>query len=47
MCFPNILKCNFVAKTWKRSVVFILLFTICICLVSVLVLLLVLGSKDL
>ncbi len=30
-------KCNFVAKTWTRSVDFILLFTVFICLASVVV----------
>ncbi len=47
MCFPYI-KRNFVAKTWKLSV-FILLFTIFICLASVVVSLgsfAVLGCKD-
>ncbi len=28
MCFPYIIKLNFVAKTWKISVDFILLFTV-------------------
>ncbi len=37
MCFPYIIKRNFVAKTWTLSVVFILLFTIFICLASVVV----------
>ncbi len=37
MCFPYIIKCNFVAKTWTRSVDFILLFTVFICLASVVV----------
>ncbi len=37
MCFPYIIKCNFVAKTWTRSVDCILLFTVFICLASVLV----------
>ncbi len=37
MCFPYIIKHNFVAKTWTRSVDFILLFTIFICLTSVVV----------
>ncbi len=36
MCFPYI-KRNFVVKTWIESVVFILLFTIFICLASVVV----------
>ncbi len=37
MCFLYIIKRNFVAKTWTRSVDFILLFTIFVCLVSVIV----------
>ncbi len=37
MCFPYIIKRNFVAKTWARSVDFILLFTVFICLASVVV----------
>ncbi len=37
MCFPYIIKLNFVANTWKRSVDFILLFTVFICLASVVV----------
>ncbi len=37
MCFPYIIKRNFVAKTWTRSVDFILLFTVFICLASVVV----------
>ncbi len=37
MCFPYIIKRNFLAKTWKRSVDFILLFTVLICLASVVV----------
>ncbi len=37
MCFPYIIKCNFVAKTWTRSVDLILLFTVFICLASVVV----------
>ncbi len=37
MCFLYIIKHNFVVKTWKVSVVFILLFTIFICLASVVV----------
>ncbi len=36
MCSPYI-KLNFVAKTWTRSVDFILLFTVFICLASVVV----------
>ncbi len=50
MCFPYIIKCNFVAKTWIWSVIFILLFTIFICLASVVVgfgSFAVLGCKDL
>ncbi len=50
MCFPYIIKRNFVAKTWIWSVVFILLFTIFICLASVVVgfgYFAVLGCKDL
>ncbi len=35
MCFPYKIKRNFVAKTWTRSVDFILLFTVFICLASV------------
>ncbi len=34
MFFPYIIKCNFVAKTWTRSVDFILLFNVFICLAS-------------
>ncbi len=37
MCFPYIIKHNFVPKTWIRSVDFILLFTLFICLASVIV----------
>ncbi len=37
MCFLYIIKCNFVAKTWTRSVNVILLFTIFICLASIVV----------
>ncbi len=37
MCFPYIIKLNFVAKTWRRSVDFILLFTLFISLASVVV----------
>ncbi len=37
MCFLYIIKGNFVAKTWTRSVDFILLFTALICLASVVV----------
>ncbi len=37
MCFPYIIKCNFVAKTWTKSVDFILLFNVFICLASVVV----------
>ncbi len=37
MCFPYIIKRNFVAKTWTRSVNFILSFTVFICLASVIV----------
>ncbi len=37
MCFPYIIKLNFVAKTWTRSVDFMLLFTVFICLASVVV----------
>ncbi len=50
MCFPYIIKCNFVAKTWKRSVDFIILFTVFICLASVVVgfgYFAVVGSKEL
>ncbi len=50
MCFPYIIKCNFMAKTWKLSVVCILLFTIFICLASVIVgfgSFAVLGCKEL
>ncbi len=49
MCFPYI-KRNFVAKTWIWSIVFIILFTIFICLASVIVgfgSFAVLGCKDL
>ncbi len=35
ICFLYIIKRNFVAKTWTRSVDFILLFTVFICLASV------------
>ncbi len=35
--FRYIIKRNFVAKTWTRSVDFILLFTVFICLASVVV----------
>ncbi len=37
MCFPYIIKHNFVAKTWTRSVDFILLFTVFIFFASVVV----------
>ncbi len=37
MCFPYIIKRNVVAKTWTRSVDFMLLFTVFICLASVVV----------
>ncbi len=37
LCFPYIIKHNFVKKTWTRSVDFILLFTVFICLASVIV----------
>ncbi len=37
MCLPYIIKRNFVAKTWTRFVDFILLFTVFICLASVVV----------
>ncbi len=37
MCFSYIIKRTFVAKTWKRFVAFILLFTVFICLASVVV----------
>ncbi len=37
MCFPYIIKHNVVAKTWTRSVDFILLFIVFICLTSVIV----------
>ncbi len=37
MCFPYIIKCNFVAKTWTRFVEFILLFNVFIYLASVVV----------
>ncbi len=37
MCFLYIIKLNFVVKTWTRYVDFILLFTIFICLASVVV----------
>ncbi len=37
MCFPYIVIRHFVAKTWTRSVDFILLFTVFICLASVVV----------
>ncbi len=50
MCFSYIIKHHFVAKTWIWSVVFILLFTIFICLASVIVgfgSFAVLGCKDL
>ncbi len=50
MCFPYIIKFNFVAKTWKRSVDFIILFTVFICLASVVVgfgYFAVVGSKEL
>ncbi len=49
MCFSYIIKFNFVAKAWIWSVVFILLFTIFICLASVIVgfgYFAVLGCKD-
>ncbi len=35
MCFPYIINRNIVAKTWTRSVDFILLFSVFICLASV------------
>ncbi len=35
LCFPYIIKRNFVAKTWTIPVDFILLFTVFICLASV------------
>ncbi len=50
MCFPYTTTCNFVAKTWIGCVIFILLFTIFICLTSVVVgfgSFAVLGCKDL
>ncbi len=37
MCFPCIIKHNFVAKTWTRSVKCIVLFTVFICLTCVVV----------
>ncbi len=37
MCFLYIIKLNFVAKTWTRSVDFILLFTVFIYLARVVV----------
>ncbi len=37
MCFPYTIKRNFVAKTWTRSVDFILLFTVFISLACVVV----------
>ncbi len=37
MCFPYIIKRNFVAKTWTRSVNCIILFTVFICLGSAIV----------
>ncbi len=37
MCFPYFIKFYFVAKTWARSVDYILLFTVFICLASVVV----------
>ncbi len=37
MRFPYIIKRNFVVKTWTRSIDFILLFTVFICLASVVV----------
>ncbi len=37
MCFPYIIKHNFVLKTWTRSVKFIILFTVFICLASIFV----------
>ncbi len=37
MCFLYIIKSNFMAKTWTRSVDFIILFTVFICLASVVV----------
>ncbi len=37
MCFPYVIKHNFVAKTWIRFVDFMLLFTVFICLASVVV----------
>ncbi len=37
MCFRYIIKLNFVAKTWTRSVDFILLFAVFICLAGVVV----------
>ncbi len=37
MCFPYIIKRNFVVKTWTRSVNFMRLLTVFICLASVVV----------
>ncbi len=37
MCFPFIIKRHFVAKTWTRSVDFIILFTVFISLAGVVV----------
>ncbi len=37
MYFPYFIKFYFVAKTWARSVDYILLFTVFICLASVVV----------
>ncbi len=42
MCFPYIIKRNFVAKIWTRSVDFIIFFTVFMYLASVLRVLVVL-----
>ncbi len=50
MCFPYIIKHNLLPKSWKYFVVFILLFSMFICLASVVVgfdSFAVLGCKDL
>ncbi len=41
MCFLHIIKRNFVAKTWTRSVDFMLLFTVFMYLANVLLVLVI------